>query len=195
MNNDVTEHLRCWSDGDRQALDALLPIVYAELGRIAAGYLRKEHREHTLQTSALVHEAYLKLIDQDRAHWRNRSHFFAIASQIMRRLLVDHARTRGRTKRGGGMILLALDEAVATREPGFDRGREDPSVIALDDALNELETMDPELAEVVELRFFGGLDNTQIAEVKSVSERTVIRRWRTAQAWLFRHLSNTGDAA
>lgn len=188
MNDDVTEHLRRWSDGDRQSLDKILPAVYAELSRIASGYLRKERQEHTLQTSALVHEAYLKLIDQDRVRWRNRSHFFAIASQIMRRLLVDHARNRGCSKRGGGAMLLALDETLVVGH------HTDPAVLALDAAVLELARLDPELAEIVELRFFGGLDNLEIGEVKGVSERTVIRRWRTAQAWLFRYLNNAETA-
>ncbi|MEM7354974.1 MAG: sigma-70 family RNA polymerase sigma factor [Acidobacteriota bacterium] len=182
MTDEVTEQLHRWSAGDRQALDDLLPTVYSELSRIAAAYLRKERREHTLQTSALVHEAYLKLVDQGRVQWRNRAHFFAIAAQVMRRLLVDHARNRGCGKRGGGAILLSLQEALIV-------GQEtDPAVLVLDAALSELGEVDAELAEVIELRFFGGLENKEIAEIQQVSDRTVIRRWRTAQAWLFRYL-------
>ncbi|MEM7583337.1 MAG: ECF-type sigma factor [Acidobacteriota bacterium] len=189
MNDDVTDYLLRWSEGEAQALDDLVPIIYTELGQIASTHLRKERRDHTLPTSALVHEAYLKLIDQDRMAWRNRSHFFAIASQVMRRMLVDHARTRGRAKRGGGAVLLPLDEAL---EVG---GHSDDSLLALDDALVELAKIDRELVEVIELRFFGGMDNTNIARLQGVSERTVIRRWRTAQAWLLRHLSEAQDAS
>lgn len=182
----MTDSLQRWSAGDRQALDDILPILYDELSRIASSYLRRERREHTLQTSALVHEAYLRLIDQNRVKWRDRSHFFAIAAQAMRRVLVDHARSRGSSKRGGGAMLLALDETLVVDRDG------DPAVLALDAALVELMKLDAELARVVELRFFGGLDNPEIAHVEQVSERTVIRRWRTAQAWLFRHLGNGG---
>lgn len=180
--DDVTDGLRRWSAGDRQALNDVLPVVYEELSRIASRCLRKERRDHTLQTSALVHEAYLRLIDQDRAQWRDRSHFFAIAAQLMRRLLVDHARRRGSTKRGGDAVLLSLEDALVVD------GRVDPVVLTLQDALVELEGVDSELATVVELRYFGGLENGEIAQLQSVSERTVIRRWRTAQAWLYRYL-------
>ena len=186
MSGDVTESLQRWSRGDRRALDDVLQAVYSELGGIASRYLRKERRGHTLQTSALVHEAYLRLVDQERAHWRDRAHFFAVASQVMRRLLVDHARSRGRHKRGGGVRLQSFDETLVV-------GRDmDPAILALEDALEVLASLDPELVEIIELRFYGGLENREISALKGVSERTVIRRWKTAQAWLYRHLHEDG---
>ena len=178
---DITESLQQWSEGDRRAFDACLPVLYEELSQIAAGYLRRERRNHTLQTSALVNEAYLKLIDQERVHWRNRAHFFAISSQIMRRLLVDHARERGALKRGGNQVVLSLEEALVVGH------HSEPAVLAIDAALQDLAAVDPELSEVTEMRFFGGLENEEIAVVLGISSRTVIRRWRSARAWLLRY--------
>ncbi|MEM6797060.1 MAG: ECF-type sigma factor [Acidobacteriota bacterium] len=179
---DVTACLRRWSGGDSQALERCLPVVYRELERIAARYLTKERRDHTLEASALVHEAYLKLAEQRQAVWLDRCHFYAVSSRLMRRLLVDHARRRLSDRRGGGTTRVEFQEGL------LSSGASDPSLIALDEALAELEVLDPELSEVVEMRFFAGMDNEEIAEALEVSSRTVIRRWRTARAWLLRSL-------
>ena len=178
----VTRLLLEWSDGDGQALTRLIPLVYDELRRIAGQYLRRERAGHTLQPTAVVHEAYLKLVGQRRVRWQNRAHFFAVAAQLIRRILVDHARARAAAKRGGGLPPLALERA-----PGPAGGR-DLDVLALDETLRRLSTLDPRQARLVELRFFAGLGVEESAEVMGVSPATVKREWRTAKAWLYREL-------
>ena len=181
---DVTRLLVRWSDGDRGALEALMSAVYGELSQLAASYLRRERAGHTLQTSALIHEAFLRLIDQQRVRWRSRAHFFGIAAQAMRRILVDHARGHQYAKRGGGRRRLSLDEVcdlpVATA----------PELEALDDALRDLATIKPEHAKIVEMRYFGGLTSEEIATLLGQSTRTVTRRWRMARAWLYLELTD-----
>jgi RNA polymerase sigma factor (TIGR02999 family) len=180
----VTELLIDWGHGDKGALDRLMPLVYEELRAIARRHLRREEPDHTLQSTALVHEAYLRLVDQNRVDWQNRAHFFAVASQLIRRILVDHARRRQAGKRGGARETLALDESVAVpRDKQID-------LVALDDALNDLSRLDPQQARIVELRFFGGLSIAESAKVLDVSTATVQRHWVTARAWLFRELHN-----
>jgi RNA polymerase sigma factor (TIGR02999 family) len=174
-----------WRGGDREALDALLPLVYEELRRIAQHYLRNERPGHTLQSTALVNEAYVRLVAQDFPQWQNRAHFFAVASQLMRQILVDYARNRRAAKRGGGVCKLALDEAVENPLPV------DVDVIALDDALKTLAAMDEQQSRVVELKFFGGLSIEDIAEVLGISSSTVKRDWITARAWLYRELDRS----
>jgi len=180
---DVNVLLRAWSDGDANALEQLTPIVYDELHRLARRYLRGERRDHSLQTTALVNEAYLRLVDHTRMEWQDRAHFFAVSAQVMRRILVDHARRRN-VKRGGGLRRVALEEATMI-------GGERPTdLAALDDALTSLAERDPRKAQVVEMRFFGGLSVEESAEVLGVSPVTVMRDWRTAKAWLYRELSS-----
>lgn len=178
---DVTALLLQWSGGDRTALDALFPIVYAELRRMADGRLRNEREAHTLQPTALVHEAYLRLVDQDRTRWNDRAHFFAVAAEIMRRVLVDHARKRAASKRGAGMLAVPLDDILETVAQPEVR---DLELLAMDDALTRLAEVDPQQARVVELRFFAGLDVEEVATIIGVSSRTVKREWRAARAWL-----------
>src|SRR5436190_5795508 len=179
----ITQLLVEWSEGDQGALDQLTPLVYDELRRMARTYLRAERPEHTLQATALVHEAYLRLIDQHSVSWQNRAHFFGIASQVMRRILVNHALARAAGKRGGGAEKLSLDETVS-----FPNQRE-IDLIALDEALKELERLDPQQTRVVELRFFGGLSIEETAEALKISPATVKRDWSTAQLWLRRQLA------
>lgn len=183
---DVTRLLRHWDGDDPQAREALLAAVYGELRGLAAAYLRRERRGHTLEADGLVNEAYLRLIDQRRVQWRNRCHFFGIAAQAMRRVLVDHARHRMMLKRGGGdrpaPLHLIRDLPV----------HQAPEMVALDLALRRLETIDRKQARIVEMRFFGGLSGDEIAEVLGVSTRTVTRHWRMARAWLYNEL--TGHA-
>lgn len=182
--HEVTELLRDWSQGDSRALDKLLPLVYHELRHLASSYLSRERPDHTLQTTALVHEAYLKLIDQRRVTWQNRGHFFAIAAQAMRRILLDQARRHTAAKRGSGAAKLALDEAAALSiEP-------DENLLALDRALKELEAIDPQQARIIELRYFGGLTIEETAEVVGSSPATVKREWAMARAWLYRSLTS-----
>ena len=183
LTHTVTEMLAEWSDsGDREALDKLIPIVYEELRRQAARYLQRERPGHTLQTTALVHEAYVRLIDQAGVRWQNRAHFFGIAAEMMRRILVDHARKRRAAKRGGDALKLTLNEALnASGERNLD-------LIAVDDALTKLAALDQQQARVVELRFFGGLNVEETAEVLSISARTVKRDWSVAKAWIRREL-------
>ncbi|MBC7930810.1 MAG: sigma-70 family RNA polymerase sigma factor [Rubrivivax sp.] len=179
----VTELLIEWREGDEAALDRLMPLVYEELRRMAAHYMRGEREGHTLQASALVNEAYLRLADHRNMQWEGRAHFFGVASQAMRRVLVDHARTRGYQKRGGGQEKIPLeDAAVVAAQPGSD-------IVALDEALKELARFDERKARIVELRYFGGLSVEETAEVLGVAPITVIRDWNTAKAWLLRELS------
>jgi len=178
----VTQLLLAWGNGDRDALEGLVPVVYGELRRIAGRYLRHERPEHTLQPTALVHEAYLKLIDQQRARWQNRAQFFGVAAQLMRRILVDHARTRVAAKRGGGVRPVTLvDAAGASPARGID-------VLALDEALTRLTSLYPEQGRLVELRFFGGLTIEETAETMGLSPATVKRQWAVARAWLLSNL-------
>jgi RNA polymerase sigma factor (TIGR02999 family) len=179
----VTRLLREWSNGDESALEQLTPLVYGELRRLAGRYLRKERPDHTLQSTALVHEAFIRLVDQRDVKWQNRAHFFGVAAQMIRRILVDHARGRQATKRGSGAPKLSLDEALATPE------RKDLDILALDDALNSLAKIDPQQARIVELRFFTGLTVEETAEVLGISPATVKRDWVTAKAWLYRDIS------
>ena len=185
MPDDVTRLLLDWSNGDQEALDKLMPLVYAELRQMARRYMRAERTDHTLQTTALVHEAYMRLVNQNRVTWKNRAHFFAIAAQMMRRILVDHARSYRYDKRGGGAIKLSLDEAaVLSSEQAAE-------MIALDQALVGLEKVDARKSRVVELKFFGGLTTDEAAEILEVSKRTVESDWNFAQAWLYREMSTT----
>lgn len=181
---DVTQLLVAWGNGNQAALDKLMPLVHEELRRLAHNYMRRERPGHTLQTSALVDEAYLKLIDQKNVHWQNRAHFFAISAQLMRRILVDHARSHHYAKRGGGARKVSLDEAmIVSREPGAH-------LIALDEALTSLADIDRRKSEIVEMRFFAGLSVEETAEALKLSPRTVMREWSMAKAWLYRTLSN-----
>jgi len=178
LPQEITQLLLHWSDGDKSALDQLVPLVYPELRRLAKRHMAREDPAHTLQTSALINEAYLKLVDQQNINWQNRAHFFAVAAQVMRHILVDHARTRNYAKRGGGAPKLPLDEAVALTE---QRAEE---LIALDDALRDLARLDARRSQIIELRFFGGLTLEETAEVMDMSPSTVQREWRAAKAWL-----------
>src|SRR5262249_6553944 len=182
-SSNVTQMLHDWSNGDREVLDKLIPIVYQELRRQAARYLRRERPGHTLQTTALIHEAYLRLIDQRSVQWQNRAHFFAISAQLMRRILVNHARDRKAAKRGGSEIKLPLEDAMIIASPGREVDLE-----ALDEALERLAAIDPQQGRVVELRFFSGLSVEETAEVLGVSPRTVKRDWNVAKAWLRREI-------
>jgi len=180
--SEVTELLIDWRNGDRNALDKLMPVVYEELRRLAKRYMAAERPGHTLQTTALVNEAYCKLLNHNQMQWQNRAHFFAIAAQVMRRLLVDHARTRRYAKRGGGARPISLDEvALVTEERASD-------VLALDEALSRLANFDPRKGEIVELRYFGGLSVEEVADVLAVSPITIKREWLKAKAWLQREL-------
>ena len=175
---EITSLLLAWNKGDELALHKLIPLVESELHRIAARYMRRENSDHTLQTTALVNEAYLKLIDQRQVNFQNRAHFFALSAQIMRRILLDHARTQKRSKRGSGAEHLDIAE-VAIASPKFNE-----DLIALDLALNKLEEFDSIKAKIVEMRHFGGLEVKEVAEVLHVSEITVMRHWKLAKAWL-----------
>ncbi|CAN5825313.1 sigma-70 family RNA polymerase sigma factor [soil metagenome] len=184
-SQNITRMLKDWSSqGNRDALDKLLPFVYDELHRQASRYLRKERGDHTLQTTALIHEAYMKLIDQNEVEWQNRAHFFAIAAQTMRRILVDYARTRKREKRGGDDVKLQLDDAIniSAKEKSID-------LVALDEALNRLAEFDERQARVVELKYFSGMTEEETAEVLDISPATVRRDWNMAKAWLYGQLS------
>jgi RNA polymerase sigma factor (TIGR02999 family) len=178
--DEVTQLLLDWSNGNEAALERLTPLVYAELHCLARRHMRRERPSHTLQTSALVNEAYVRLIDQRRVHWQSRAQFFSIASRLMRRVLVDHARGHNRAKRGGGVLQVSLDEEAIVSQ---DRAAE---LIALDDALSSLAAIDQRKTQVVELRFFGGMSVEETAEVLKVSAVTVMRDWSTAKAWLKR---------
>jgi RNA polymerase sigma factor (TIGR02999 family) len=181
-HNDVTGLLHEWKQGDKHALDKLMPLVYDEMRRIAHRYMQKEHDGHTLQTTALINEAYVRLVGQQKIEWQNRSHFFAVTAQVMRHLLIDHARRQNFAKRGGGAERVALDDATMMSS---ERAVE---LIALDEALGELAQMDPRKSRVVELRYFGGLSLEETAEVLDISLMTVRRDWRAAKAWLFRRI-------
>ena len=181
--DDVSALLRAWTGGDQRALARLTPIVYDELHRLAHYYLKRERAGHSLQTTALVNEAYMRLVDYKRMQWQNRAHFFGVAAQAMRRILVDHARSRNYQKRGGGTQQVSIDEAAT-----LSQGRTS-ELIALDDALRELEKMDERKSRIVELRYFGGLSLEETAEVLGVSVPTVTRDWNTAKAWLLREMT------
>lgn len=179
---EITHLLLAWRDGDEQALLEIVPLVYDELRRRAAARLRREPSDSTLEPTALVHEVYLRLIDQTQVDWRSRAHFFALAALMMRRVVIDHARRRRYAKRGGGVLTITLDEAPERPAPAA------ADLLTLDQALTELGGVDPELARLVELRFFGGLTQREIGEVLGCSVPTVTRRWRLARAWLYHFL-------
>jgi len=183
-SSEVTQLLQAWSKGEEEALDRLLPIVYEELHRLAASYMRKENPGHTLQTSALVNEAYIKLVDQKNVRWQNRAHFFGIAAQLMRRILVDHARTRTRMKRGAGAPKLSLKETALIGDGGAE------TFLVLDDALMRLSELDAKKCRIVEMKIFCGLNMKEIAEVEKVSPSTIEREWRKAKAWLHREIGS-----
>lgn len=185
-NQDVSALLIAWSGGDSDALDRLTPIVYHELRRLARRYMQQERAGHTLQSTALVHEAYTRLVDYKRMQWQSRAHFFAVAAQLMRRILVEHSRRRQKVKRGAGLRHLTLDESVLADV-------RDPELVALDDALAELEKLDRRKVQVVEMRYFGGLSVEETAEVLKVSTVTVKRDWRSAKLWLYRELTGRED--
>lgn len=182
MTESITSLLIAWKDGDNTALDHLMPLVETELRRLARYHMRRESPTHTLQTTALVNEFYLKLVDQSHAHWHNRVHFFAIAAQIMRRILIDYARQKLRTKRGGGATEVPIDEAVALSP------EKSAELLALNEALDRLAQLDPLKARVVELRHFGGLSIRETAEVLNISEVSVARYWGIAKSWLHREV-------
>jgi RNA polymerase sigma factor (TIGR02999 family) len=189
MHKDVTALLLEWSGGNRAALDELMPLIYAEFRQLASRALSRERPNHTLQSTALAHELYLKLIDQKRAQWRDREHFFAMASQIIRRILVDYARRLHAQRRGGLDTRITLDEALA---PQQDR---DLNLVELDDALEALSQIDSQQARIIELRFFGGLSIEATGRILGVSPSTVNREWNLARAWLYRELSRSADAS
>jgi RNA polymerase sigma factor (TIGR02999 family) len=183
---ELTQLLIAWSQGDARALEQLTPLVYAELRKIAHRYMNRERAGHTLQTTAVVHEAFLRLLGNPQENWQNRAHFYAIAAQMMRRILVDYARANLRAKRGGETTRVALEDIDApVTEPALD-----PDLIALDAALEKLAEIDPRRGRVVELRFFGGLSVEETAHVLQVAPDTVVRDWRVAKAWLFRYLNH-----
>jgi RNA polymerase sigma-70 factor (ECF subfamily) len=184
--HEITQLLAQWREGNQSALDDLYPLVYDELHRLARRYMSRERKGHTLQTTALINEAYVRLVDQKNVQWANRSHFFAISAQIMRRILIDHARRHQYAKRGGGARQVSLEEA-ATVVP--DQSEE---LLRLDEALKSLAEMDPRRSQVVELRYFGGLNNEEIAGVLHISENTVTRDWNMARAWLHQQLTGSG---
>ena len=186
MQSPVTELLARWRSGDQAALEALMPLVYSELRRLAQHYLRRERDDHTLQSTALVHEAYLRLAGQNPPQWQNRAHFFGIAAHLMRQILVEYARGHGAAKRGGGATRMTLDESLAIAQ------QKDVDVIDLDRVLHDLCALDAQQGRIVELRFFGGLTIEDTSEVLGISPATVKREWVTARAWLFRAM--TGEA-
>jgi RNA polymerase sigma-70 factor (ECF subfamily) len=179
----VSNLLRAWGSGDIQARDELVPVVYRELRRRAGAYLRRERSDHTLQPTALVHEAYLRLTAQDRVAWQNRAHFFAIAAQMMRRVLIDHARERQAAKRPGAHLKVLLDDGIGAAQP------RECELMMVDEALVELTRIDPRQGQIVELKYFGGLSEQEVAVVLSISRATVTREWQTARAWLYRRLT------
>jgi RNA polymerase sigma-70 factor, ECF subfamily len=184
---EITALLRAWNDGDAAALERLTPLVYQELHRLAHRHLARERQDHSLQTSALVNEAYLRLVDAQQVNWQNRAHFFGVSARLMRQILVDFARQRGSQKRGGEVSVVGLED---TPNQGLDIAQtRSADLVALDDALNLLATLHERQSQIVELRFFGGLSESEIAEVLHVSERTVRSDWRVARAWLQRELA------
>jgi RNA polymerase sigma-70 factor (ECF subfamily) len=181
-SHEITERLIAWNNGEDAARDDVINAVYKELRRMADRYLRQENPGHSLQPTALVHEAYLRLLDQTQVTWQNRAHFFGVAAQMMRRILVDHARTKHRDKRGGSVPTLSLEEALNV-------GRDKPAdLLELDEALKRLADIDPRKSQVIELRFFGGLSVEESAEVLEVSPQTILRDWKLGKAWLYREL-------
>jgi RNA polymerase sigma factor (TIGR02999 family) len=186
-SNEVTQLLRAWSDGQQEALERLMPLVYDELHRLARHYMSRERSGHILQTSALVNEAFLRLVDARHVNWQNRAHFFAISASLMRRILVDFARTYQSQKRGAGVRPVSLDEGLDVTEERLD-------LAFLDDALKTLAALDPRKSRVVELRFFGGLSMEEVAEVLQVSPETAKRDWKLAKAWLLREMGGKQDA-
>lgn len=182
-SSDVTKLLIEWSDGDKDALDSLFPLVYDELRKMARQYLRRERDDHTLQPTALVNEAFMRLVDQQHVNWQNRAHFFAIAANMMRRILINHAEAHRAAKRGGSERKVTLDEAMSVF------AERDIDLLALDEALTRLSEFDKEQSRIVELRFFGGLTNEEVAEVTNVSLATVKREWATAKTWLLKELT------
>jgi RNA polymerase sigma factor (TIGR02999 family) len=184
----VTQLLINWRNGDKAALDQLMPLVYEELRRLARRFMGKERRDHTLQTSALINEAYLRLVDQTAANWQNRAHFFAVAAQVMRHILIDHARNYKYEKRGAGAQKVPLDEAAV-----FSKERI-AELVSLDDALTSLAALDPRKSQIIELRFFGGLSIEETAEVMALSPTTVQREWRATKSWLQRFIEGKNPA-
>ena len=187
LPDDVTQLLIKWSGGDKAALDDLMPVIHSELRRLARRYMAKERPEHTLQTTALVNEAYLRLVDQQSVQWQDRAHFFAVAAQVMRHILVDHARKYQSDKRGAGAQKLALEDVAVANE---ERAAE---LVALDEALENLAVLDQRQSQIVELRFFGGLTVDETAEVMKLAPITVMREWRLAKAWLRNAIAGGGD--
>jgi RNA polymerase sigma factor (TIGR02999 family) len=183
LRNQITQLLVAWSDGDQTARDKLMPLVYEELHRLAHQYMKRESPGHTLQTSALVNEAFVKLVDQRNVLWRNRAHFYGIAAQLMRRILVDHARSRKTAKRGGGVPAMSFDDGL------YISKKRSGEVVAVHEALEQLAKFDQRKGQIVELRFFGGLSIDETAEVLGVSPGTVMRDWTLAKAWLLREIS------
>ena len=183
---DVTDLLQRWQGGDARALDQVTPLVYRELHQIAVRYLSRERPDHTLQSTALVHEAFLKLVDQRRVDWQSRSHFFGLAAQLMRRILVDHARGAGRVKRGAGVAKTSLDDEADAAAPS---GLVPEDILTLDAALDELEQLDPRQCRIVELRYFSGLTVEETADAMKLSTGTIKREWTVARAWLYRKIS------
>ena len=183
LQHEVTQILNDWSGGDRKAPERLMPLVYDELRRLARSFLARERGGHTLQPTALVHEAYVRLVDQTRVDWQNRAHFYGIAARMMRRVLIDHARAHAAGKRGGAAVRLSLDDVQVPIE------QRAADLVALDEALERLAQMDERKCRVVEMRFFGGLTDEEIAEVMGVTTRTVLRDWKTARLWLYRELA------
>jgi RNA polymerase sigma factor (TIGR02999 family) len=187
LQDEVTQILHDWSGGDARAPERLMPFVYDELRRLARSFLARERDGHTLQPTALVNEAYLRLVDQTRVEWQNRAHFYGIASRMMRRVLIDHARAHATDKRGGGGVRLSLEDVQLPAE------QRAASLVALDEALGRLAAMDERKCRVVEMRFFGGLSDEEIAEVLGVTTRTVLRDWKKARLWLYRELSESSE--
>jgi RNA polymerase sigma factor (TIGR02999 family) len=181
---EVTQLLVDWGNGNQAALDRLMPLVYTELRQLAHRYMRRERPGHTMQTTALIHEAYLRLVDQTQVRWQHQAHFFGIAARLMRQILIEHARSHTRAKRGGGAGTIALDEAAVVSQT---RATE---LLALDDALERLAAIDPRKSRIVELRFFGGLSVEEAAIILNIAPNTVLRDWRLAKAWLYREISH-----
>ena len=183
--DDVSKLLRAWSHGDQGALEKLTPIVYHELHHLAGRYMKRERAGHSLQTTALVHEVYTRLVDYKRMHWQDRAHFFAVSANMMRRILVDRARAKGMAKRGGAALRPNLDEV-----PELAAASKDREIVAIDDALDALAQIDPRKAKVIELRFFGGLSVEEAAEVLNISPQSVMRDWKMARAWIMAELAH-----